>query len=746
MVNVAPSLNTTSNFPAIRKPTTVSGTVFFSDYKSSISSWVIRSYKPGTLVDDIALEPLSLPWELTVETAEWPSRIFQACVLISDGSIVMMGGYMEEVTNYNDVWRSTNNGVTWTQQTASAGWTARLSHTSVAMTDGSIVLMGGKTSFPPAALAVVNDVWRSTDNGATWTQQTASAGWTARYGHTSVVLPDGSIVLMGGYSSTGGYKNDVWRSTDNGATWTQQTASAGWTARYRHTSVVLTDGSIVLMGGGTPTLKNDVWRSTDKGATWTQLTGGAEWSVRDDAVGVVLSDGSIVLLGGFDGSSKDDVWRSVNNGTTWTIVNTSAGWKWCFGSVVVDSCIIVIGGTNLNDVWTGRLDRSPLLGMYSVFGGSQLFVAYQDSGYTYGTTMRLYNPQTIAWENVKSNTFDTTVPVCSLNSNTVYVYGVVGAGKGVNTYSENTSSWAGTEYTTSGVEVLPSDMILAKRSGTIGKLFTYNYKLDGTVAQIREISLPTPTGASGSPGFIINTPDATISSHLGNKHVLPTARNASYAIGSPSYILPNTGGLLSTLPGAGGNDDVFARFRDDIYTDGSIVIMRWRSGIGWEEVSGFANSPMTEAWTSNWIDNGVMLFENVGGTLFFGYDYTSSDPDIGKMVVYRFVSSNVHTSSWVDTQFPSLTSGGGGNSGFLNIIGIATTTGASSAIYASIRNANISSSTTSLVEMQFRVPGLISSTIVLNPLSGDVYNVGGISSEPTTHIVFTLWDNAAYCA
>ena len=61
-------------------------------------------------------------------------------------------------------------------------------------------------------------------------------------------MPDGSIVLMGGYDS-GSPKNDTWRSTDNGATWTQVNASAGWSARYAHSSVAMPDGSIVLMGG-----------------------------------------------------------------------------------------------------------------------------------------------------------------------------------------------------------------------------------------------------------------------------------------------------------------------------------------------------------------------------------------------------------------------------------------------------------------------------------------------------------------
>ncbi len=42
-----------------------------------------------------------------------------------------------------------------------------------------------------------------------WTEQTAGAGWPGRHLHTSVVLPDGSIVLMGGIY--GGFMNEVWR-------------------------------------------------------------------------------------------------------------------------------------------------------------------------------------------------------------------------------------------------------------------------------------------------------------------------------------------------------------------------------------------------------------------------------------------------------------------------------------------------------------------------------------------------------
>jgi hypothetical protein len=197
---------------------------------------------------------------------------------------------------------------------ASAGWTARGFHSSVAMPDGSIVLMGGNIDS-----GVVNDTWRSTNKGTTWTLMNASSGWSARASHSSVVMPDGSIVLMGGSLSTGGYSNDVWRSVDNGATWTLETAHAGWSARYRQNTVAMPDGSIVLTGGYDGVHKNDVWRSTDNGATWTQLPD-AGWSARAESGSVAMPDGSLILMGGDSGAGGNtrfnDVWRFTPTGSS----------------------------------------------------------------------------------------------------------------------------------------------------------------------------------------------------------------------------------------------------------------------------------------------------------------------------------------------------------------------------------------------------------------------------------------------
>ena len=255
-------------------------------------------------------------WTQMNANAGWSVRYGHSSVVMPDGSIVLMGGWDGNFLK-NDVWRSTDNGATWTQVTASAGWSERAHHSSVVMPDGSIVLIGGYIGIDNFK----NDVWRSTDNGATWTQMTASAGWTARCAHSSVVLPDGGIVLMGGMDNVNSYKNnDVWRSTDNGATWMQMTASAGWSGRHAHSSVVMPDGSIVLMGGsgGVNQNKNDVWRSTDNGATWMQMTASAGWTIRCYQTSGVMPDGSIVLMGGSGivNGNKNDVWRFMPAGSS----------------------------------------------------------------------------------------------------------------------------------------------------------------------------------------------------------------------------------------------------------------------------------------------------------------------------------------------------------------------------------------------------------------------------------------------
>jgi len=295
-------------------------------------------------------------WVERTGGASWGARTSHCTVALPDGSIVLMGGHISSGYK-NDVWRSTNGGITWTQQTEHAGWSERLiSDRCVVLSDGSIVVMGGEIPT-----GTTNDTWRSTDKGVNWTLMTGSSGWSKRYGSSVAALPDGSIVLMGGHISSG-YKNDVWRSTDKGATWTLRNASAAWPARWNQNSVGLPDGSLIMAGGqiGWPGEQIDVWRSTDQGVLWSQMTASAEWPARYLQSTVAMPDGSLIMAGGVygEGYTLDDVWRSTNNGANWTLLGGTSGWspRNAFGmSVLSNGSIMLMGGYTqygeMNDVW-----------------------------------------------------------------------------------------------------------------------------------------------------------------------------------------------------------------------------------------------------------------------------------------------------------------------------------------------------------------------------------------------------------
>jgi hypothetical protein len=83
-------------------------------------------------------------------------------------------------------------------------------------------MMGG---FDTASVAYKNDVYKSSDFGATATLVKATAEWSARDGHSCVLFPSGDIILHGGYGYGVGFMPEVWRSSDNAATWSIVNAS-----------------------------------------------------------------------------------------------------------------------------------------------------------------------------------------------------------------------------------------------------------------------------------------------------------------------------------------------------------------------------------------------------------------------------------------------------------------------------------------------------------------------------------------
>jgi len=121
------------------------------------------------------LENLSDVWKSNPEVTTWTNlgatglsgRSGHSSVIDKNNNIYVFGGlrFVGAVSKVylNDILKS-SDGTTWKEQVPSASWSARETHSTVIDAEGNFYLLGG-LNFDGSNL---NDVWKSTDKGITW--------------------------------------------------------------------------------------------------------------------------------------------------------------------------------------------------------------------------------------------------------------------------------------------------------------------------------------------------------------------------------------------------------------------------------------------------------------------------------------------------------------------------------------------------------------------------------------------------
>lgn len=193
-----------------------------------------------------------------VGNAAWSPRLAPGFVVFKD-RMWIMGGTSDFYNNNdstlkNDIWSSAD-GKEWKLELANAPWSKR-THGQAIVFDGKIWVLGGGQRAPKAI--PTNDVWCSED-GVNWTQVTASAPWKPRLWFSAVVYRD-RIWVLGGWSEEEGNFGDVWYSKD-GRSWTELKSDVVWSKRHEHSAFVFKDKIWVAGGAAEPKYKLDsqVW-------------------------------------------------------------------------------------------------------------------------------------------------------------------------------------------------------------------------------------------------------------------------------------------------------------------------------------------------------------------------------------------------------------------------------------------------------------------------------------------------------
>ena len=347
-----------------------------------------------------------------------------------------------------DIYRSLNDGSTWTQTLSTS-----YSRTELAVSPNNSAIVYAVLANSSSGLA---GIYKSTDNGASFTQvfsgatsnmlnwdcNSTTAGGQGSYDLCIAADPaNANNVFVGGINT--------WKSTNGGSAWA---ITNHWTSSYGcGVSEVHADQHCLAYQNGTSTLfeGNDggVYKTTNNGSTWIHIGSGlatsqiyrlgvAQTVANEDITGLQDNGTKAFLSGawsdelggdGFDCAIDytnqntlygelyyGDIRRSTNHGSSWTSISTglTGSSQWCT-PFVIDPIVNTTVYIGYQDVWKST-NQGTAWTKISSWAGSvlqSLAVAPSNSSYIYtATSTALYRTTNggTSWSNITG-----TIPVGS---------------------------------------------------------------------------------------------------------------------------------------------------------------------------------------------------------------------------------------------------------------------------------------------------------------------------------------------
>jgi hypothetical protein len=219
--------------------------------------------------------------------------VFRAIAIRTNGTIFAAAR--------DTVFRSTNNGISWTRSDATSLPVPNSDEYVSAMGLASGLLFAGSTDeFLPDLYATVR---RSTDDGATWTS--FSPQWA---GDKINGIVRNSLGYTFAATDLG-----IRRSTDFGATW----AVTPGIGNLPVTAIAINSiGYLFATCGSSSNIVGGVLVSTNRGDSWVQMNNGL---TNSNGRCIAINAASVAYMGTW----RTGVFRSADTATSWTLINPS---------------------------------------------------------------------------------------------------------------------------------------------------------------------------------------------------------------------------------------------------------------------------------------------------------------------------------------------------------------------------------------------------------------------------------------
>jgi N-acetylneuraminic acid mutarotase len=259
-------------------------------------------------------------------------RSAHTATLLVEGKVLVPGGYgfQELYDPATGAWSDTPGGLSLD----------RAAHTATLLQSGKVLVAGGAgdgvdlfgDSVPIATAELYDpatETWSRVGNLA-----------TARLGHTATLLPDGKVLVVGGYNGNG-IPNDAELYDPETATWS--VTGSRHVADFDHTATLLRNGSVLAVGGNRAELYDP------HTGTWNNTA--SSRVARRKHTATLLADGRVLVASGEAGVSHTQTNSAevYNPDTsTWSDAGTLSFSRWNHTATLLPSGkVLIVGGLNI---------------------------------------------------------------------------------------------------------------------------------------------------------------------------------------------------------------------------------------------------------------------------------------------------------------------------------------------------------------------------------------------------------------
>ncbi len=500
--------------------------------------------------------------------------------------VVNSSGYVFAGTYGGGVFRSTDNGSSWTQ----SGLTSKYVY-SLATNSAGYVFAGTET----------DGVYRSTDNGNSWTQVGLSTSeiWSL-------------AVTSSGYIFAGTWGQGIYLSTNNGSSWTQVGLSGGYVY-----SLTINSSGYIYAG----TYDGSIYRSTDNGSTWTQVG-----SLGNEVLSLTVNSSGYIFAATYGGG----VFRSTNNGSSWTAVNTGLTNSYA-QSLAVSPLGYIFVATNGGAVYFSTSNGSSWSQVNNGLTNDDVWsLAINSSGYifagTWGQGIYLSTNNGSSWSQTNTGFVASEIWTLAVNSSNYVFAGAIGGG--VYRSTDGGNNWTQTGLIESYVEsfaINSSGYIFASTSGD-GVYLSKNNGISWTAVNTGLTNDYVHSLAINASGYIIAGTDTGIyvSQNSGENWTLVALVNVniqSLLVGPSGYIFAGgAGGAVYRSNDGGFTWSQVGSLTSDVYSlssnsTGYIFAGTWGSGVYVSTNNGSSWSPANNGLANSHVQ-GIAI--NSSGYIFAG--------------------------------------------------------------------------------------------------------------------------------